>query len=108
MPPTPEPTPEQIEALCEITRQTSSALIEGKVNAVSDSRWAKLVEDIEAYGDVKDDQALEVNGDVSIKFAEDVRIIRERVCDRLGLPVPTSGGVVSLPGSVVVSTSLRW
>jgi hypothetical protein len=113
--PTPEPTAAEIVSLMEIMGENDDVLVAGLIEvgtqAIVDAKWAKTLADITEWNTKVRGKYAKVDGRVKLDPNDRAFAIRSRARTRYGLTElidqSVRGGAVSLPGSVVVNTSLR-
>jgi|ERR1044071_6297688 hypothetical protein len=109
MPPTPSPRPDEIETARKMCGEPSYAIIEARVNALSDAGWAAAVDDIDEYRGVER-KRVEVGGEVELRPSRTRAELRRDMRVRLGFDPRTDDQRESLllPPSVVVGSRVRW
>jgi hypothetical protein len=108
MPPTdPAPEPEEIETARKMCGEPSYALVEARVNTLSDAGWQAALADIEEYREVER-KDVRLNGKVDIDNDRKRARLRREMRVRLGFDPRTDDERTQLPGTMSVYRSLRW
>jgi hypothetical protein len=92
--------------------ENSYALVESLINAGNDAQWAATLADITEWNTKVRGKYAKVDGRVKLDPKDREYAIRSRVRTRYGLTElvdeSVRGGLVSLPGSVVLKSSPGW
>lgn len=115
--PVPAPTAEQIVTVAEITMVTTSA-VEAAIalddQDIADAKWARTLEDIDSWPDIRD-EAGDLKRVGTLEFFEGAAIttrlgFRNRIRARYGLPLllSESGRVISETSGVAVTVGADW
>lgn len=110
--PTPTPEAAEIETTREMMGENSYSRVESLINAGNDAQWAATLADITEWNTKVRGKYVELDGKVKLKPSTRAYAIRARVRTRYGLTEQVDqsvrGGSASLPGTVVINSSLGW
>jgi hypothetical protein len=105
MPPTPTPTEAQIEKTREVTGENSYDYIEGLIDNLKDSQWARALQLLLDWDEYPAGDTIELaGGREAVNYSSETARgdIRIRLRLLLGLPELRDGTLTGAPGSVAL------
>lgn len=85
MPPSPTPTPAEVERVREAARLLSLTYTQTLVDLLTDAQWAEMLLTLDLWDEVRHDD-VQIGGRVQIDPAETRLLVTNEVRERLGLP----------------------
>jgi hypothetical protein len=107
MPPTPEPTPEQLEQTREAARLPSLPYVTTLVNRLTDEQWAAMLLTLAAWAESRHDD-VKLGGRVQIDPEKQRELLTDEVRIRLGLAPMFSLESSGWPASGSSRTEVVW
>ena len=111
MPPSPEPTDEDINFVREVAGELSNTVIAVRIDNLNDAQWERALDLVEAWNETEPGDLLSLEGGrdgVRLSDQEGLDDIRRRMRLLLGLPEFRDGSITGEFGSTSVPVLWVW